>query len=115
MAFRIFDHLLIHHGWIATGRLVVCAAAQGSASSQAARPNQSPPAQQCRDIERRALLARLVYRGKHVSLLCRAARRLQADPSLSIEQLASELGVSGESRSRGLRAALGQGADRLFR
>lgn len=113
MAFRIFDHLLVHHGWTATGRIAV-----SNPAVHAAPPvepaNEIPTARQRADIERRSLLARLAYRGKSDPVICRAARRLQAIPPLSLEQLAAELGVSESYLSRGLRAVLGQSPDRLF-
>ncbi|MEJ0077947.1 MAG: hypothetical protein WDO17_21425 [Alphaproteobacteria bacterium] len=112
MAFRIFDHLLVHHGWNASGRLVCAALAV--ASGQVERPNESATGE-CADLERRSLLARLAYRGKQDRALARVARYLQADPSLSLHQLAAELGVSEDHLSRSLQAVLGQGADRLVR
>ena len=115
MAFRIFDHLFVHHGWTATGRLVVSDAGVHAAAARRAEPANSATAQQCAEIERRSLLARLAYRGKCDPIICRAARRLEAGPSLSRQQLAAELGVSEGYLSRGLQAVLGQNPDRLFR
>jgi hypothetical protein len=116
MPFRIFDHLLVNHGWTATGCLVVSdAVVHGSAAGQAERAHATPTAERSADIERRSLLARLAYRGKHDRILCRAARYLEADPSLSVQWLAAKLGVSESYLSRALEAALGQGAHRLFR
>jgi AraC-like DNA-binding protein len=115
MTFRIFDHLLVHHGWTATGRIAVSdPLGHAVASSHVEFTNESLTAQLHADIERRSLLARLVYRGKPDPILCRAARRLQDEPSLSIERLAAELGVSERYLSCGLQAALGQRPDRLF-
>jgi AraC-like DNA-binding protein len=115
MAFRIFDRLLIHHGWTATGRIVVSDPVVHTAcTGQIEATSGGLTAQQRADIERRSLLARLAYRGKHDRILCRAARRPQADPSLSIERLAAELGVSEGLLSRSLQAVLGQSPDRLL-
>ena len=107
MAFRIFDHLLADHGWSAAGRLLVCACAASAAADGAERAVENPQAEPCADLERRSLLARLAYRGKHDRILSRVARRLQTGPSLSLEQLAAELGVSERYLSDGLRAVLG--------
>lgn len=77
--------------------------------------NERPTVERCADLERRAPLARLAYRGKRDPIICRAARRLQQDdPGLSLERLAAELGVSESYLSRGLQAALGQSPARLF-
>src|SRR5262245_36429940 len=114
MAFRIFDHLLVHHDWTATGRLVLCACTAHADASGEAEPVEAPTPEPSADLERRSLLARLAYRGKHDRILARAALRLQADPSLSLQQLAAELGVSERSLSRNVQGVLGQGASRLF-
>jgi AraC-like DNA-binding protein len=105
MAFRIFDHLLVNHGWTRTGRLVVAAAPE----PMAFQPASELSAARRKDIERQSLLARLAYRCKLDPVMCRAARRLQADPYLPMQQLAAELGVSECRLSRGLQAVLGQG------
>ena len=116
MAFRIFDHLFVHHGWTASGRIAIFdPAAHAAARNHVESTNESPTARECADLERRSLLARLDYRGKRDPILCRAARGLQADPSPSLAQLAAALGVSEGYLSRGLQAVLGQSPDRLFR
>jgi hypothetical protein len=112
MTFRILDHLLIGHDWTAAGCLVVSDVVAHAAAAH--QPERASTAEQCADLERRSLLARLAYRGKQDRILARAARRLRADPSLSLQQLAAELGVSEGSLSRGLRGALGEGVQQLF-
>jgi AraC-like DNA-binding protein len=116
MAFRIFDHPLVHHGWSATGRIVISdPAVHAAAEGQVEQTNESPTGQQRADIERRSLLARLAFRGKLDPIMCRAARCLQADPTFSVQRLAAELGVTERYLSYGLQAVLGQSPDGLFR
>jgi AraC-like DNA-binding protein len=103
MALRIFDHLLVNHGWTATGGIYTPA----THVTDHANPADEISAAERADTERRSLLARLTYRGKLDPIISRAARLLQADSCLPIRQLAAELGVSERYLSRGLRGALG--------
>jgi AraC-like DNA-binding protein len=94
--YRIFDSVLESHSWTADGRL--CVAQQPQSHSF---QDPSPKA----EID--ALFSRLLLRSKPDRTLCRAAKRLCADPSISSSRLASELGVSERYLLSGLRAILG--------
>jgi hypothetical protein len=95
-AFRIFNSVLGDHLWAADGRLCIAQQPQSDSFQEA-----SPKA------EINALFSRLVLRSKSDRILCRAAKRLHADPSISLGQLAPELGVSERYLLSGLRAILG--------
>src|ERR1700730_16742054 len=102
MAFRIFDHLLVNHTWSAAGRLCV---------------PQQPQAVPCQPgspkAELDALLARLVLHSRSDRVMCRAARRLATNPSMPLDELATELGVSEQYLKSGLRTVLGVDPQRL--
>lgn len=104
MALRIFDHLLVNHGWTATGSIYT----PETHVTDHANPADEIPAAERAEIERRSLLARLTYRCKLDPTISRAARLLQADPCLPIQQLAAALGVSERYLSSGLQGALGE-------
>lgn len=95
-AYRIFDSVLEDHSWTADGRLCIAQQPQSDSFQET-----SPKA----EID--ALFSRLRVRSKSDRILCRAAKRLHADPSISLGQLASELGVSERYLLSGLRAILG--------
>jgi AraC-like DNA-binding protein len=96
MIYRIFDQVLAGHIWSDAGRLQVV---------QGAPDRQGLPASP--DVESRSHRARLVIRSKGDRVMCRAARRLLANPSMPLDRLASELGVSERYLVSGLRAVLG--------
>jgi AraC-like DNA-binding protein len=106
MALRIFDHLLVNHGWNATGGIYT--PATHVTTDDHANPANEISAAERAEIERRSLLARLTHRCKLDPTMSRAARRLQADPWLPIRQLAAEIGVSERYLSSGLQGALGE-------
>jgi AraC-like DNA-binding protein len=106
MALRIFDHLLVNHGWNATGGIYP--SATHVTTDDHANPANEISAAERAEIERRSLLARLTHRCKLDPTISRAARRLQADPWLPIRQLAAEIGVSERYLSSGLQGALGE-------
>ena len=95
-AFRIFDSVLNDHSWAADGRLCIAQQPQSDSLQEA-----SPKAA----ID--AFFSRLLLRSKSDRILCRAAKRLHADPSISSGQLAAGLGVSERYLLSGLRAVLG--------
>ena len=97
MIYRIFDHVLAGHTWNEAGDLQIVEPAQSVEVAAPASP----------DVEGRSLLARLAIRSKSDRIMCRAARRLLANPSMPLDRLASELGVSERYLMSGLRAALG--------
>jgi AraC-like DNA-binding protein len=105
MALRIFDHLFVNHGWHAPGGIQAPEARVSTHKESAAI---EVPAAEREEIERRSMIERLAYRGRLDPIMGRAARRLRADSSLSIQQLAAELGVGERSLSRALRSALGE-------
>ena len=104
MTFRIFDHVLANHTWSATGRLCI---AQALETVSCATPSSH--------AERDALLARLALRSRLDSVMCRAAKRLIANPSVPLDDLARELGVTERYLLSGLRAVLGIDPQRLAR
>jgi len=106
MALRIFDHLLVNHGWTATGSIYT-PATHVTTDDHTNLADEISAAERA-EIERRSLLARLTYRCKLDPIISRAARLLQADSCLPIQQLAAELGVSERYLSSGLRAAIGE-------
>jgi AraC-like DNA-binding protein len=106
MALRIFDHLLVNHGWSATGNIHTLAT--HVTTEDHTNPAHEIPAAERADIERRSLLARLAYRCKLDPIMSRAACLLKADSCVPVQQLAAELGVSERYLSRGLRAAIGE-------
>jgi AraC-like DNA-binding protein len=109
MALRIFDHLLVNHGWTATGAIYTPA----THVTGFANPAGEIPVSERAEIEKRSLLARLTYRCKLDPITSRAARLLLTDPFMPIHELAAGLGVSEAYLSRGLRAALGTTAAHL--
>src|SRR5437868_3383416 len=96
MIFRIFDHVLANHTWSPSGRLCIAHEPQtvscGASSSTA---------------EIASLLGRLILRSKSDRVMCRAAKRLTANQSAPLDELARELGVTERYLVSGLRAALG--------
>jgi AraC-like DNA-binding protein len=120
MTFRIFDHLLANRRWTPTCQLdarVVGTAALAPAEVQAELPDRFGEATLPEETtdEAQSFLARLAYRSKLDPVMCRAGRRLQADPALSMRRLASELGVSERYLSSGLQAVLGASPKRFAR
>ena len=105
MALRIFDHLFVNHGWHAPNGIQTPKARVSTYKESAPA---GVPAAEREEIERRSMLARLAYRGRLDPIMSRAARRLRADSSQSIQQLAAELGVGERCLSRALRSALGE-------
>jgi AraC-like DNA-binding protein len=99
MIYRIFDHVLAGHTWSPAGDLQIAEFAEPDQGAAPASP----------ESERKSLLARLAIRAKSDRIMCRAARRLLAEPSLPLDRLASELGVSEKYLLSGLRAVLGVG------
>jgi len=98
MIFRIFDHVLANHTWTKAGRL--CIAWPEPEETRSATTS-SPEA------GRQSLLARLAIRSKADRFMCRAGRSLMANPSMRLDQLAAELGVSERYLIAGLRTVLG--------
>jgi AraC-like DNA-binding protein len=103
MALRIFDHLLADHSWTTTGRIYTPAT---HVHARALTDEISDT--QRAEIERRSMLARLTYRSRLDPIMSRAARLLQADSCLPIQQLAAALRVSEKYLLGGLRSALGE-------
>ncbi len=103
MIFRIFDQVLANHTWSSTGRLCIAQAPQtvscGTCSSNA---------------EIVSLLDRLILRSRSDRIMCRAARRLVTKPSIPLDELARELGVTERYLLSGLRAVLGVDPQRVF-
>jgi len=106
MALRIFDHLLVNHSWTATGHIY---APEAHVPEHAALTDEISAAQRA-EIERRSMLARLAYRCRLDPIMSRAARLLQADSCLPVQQLAAALGVSEKCLLNGLRSAVGESA-----
>jgi AraC-like DNA-binding protein len=106
MALRIFDHLFVNHGWHAPRGIQ---APEARVSTHKESPEIEIPAAEREEIERRSMIARLTYRGRLDPIMGRVARRLQADSTLSLLQLAAEFGVGEQHLSRALRSALGEG------
>lgn len=104
MALRIFDHLFVNHGWHAPSGIQTPKARVSTRGESSAV---EVPAAERAEIERRSLVARLTYRCRLDPTICRATRLLLADPAVSLQQMAIELGVSEAYLSRGLRTALG--------
>jgi hypothetical protein len=102
MVFRIFDNVLANHTWSAHGHLCI-----------AGEPRPISHAVGCQKTEINALLGRLVLRSKSDRVMCRAARRLTANPSIPFNELARELRVTERYLRSGLRAVLGVDAERL--
>ena len=103
MALRIFDHLLVNHGWTATGRIYTPAT---QVHEHDALIDEISAAQRA-EIERRSMLARLTYRCRLDPIMSRAARLLRADSCLPIQELAAALGISEKCLLNGLQSALG--------
>jgi AraC-like DNA-binding protein len=108
MSLRIFDHLLINHSWTETGRIYTPAT---HVTEHAASTDEISAAQRA-EIERRSMLARLTYRCRLDPVMSRAARLLQGNSRLPLQELAAELGVSERRLLNGLRAALGENVKR---
>jgi hypothetical protein len=97
MIYRIFDHTLAGHTWSASGRLCIVAQPLQGASREV------PSA----EAEVYGLLRRLILRSRSDRVLHRAAKRLAANPSTDLNDLARELGVTPRYLVSGLRAILG--------
>lgn len=95
-AYRIFDSVLEDHSWTADGRLRIAQLRQSDSFQEASLTT---------EID--ALFTRMRIRSKSDRILCRAAKCLQADPSISLGQLAAGLGVSERYLLCGLRSVLG--------
>lgn len=104
MIYVIFDNVLAGHTWTDTGQLKIVQP-ELSRSSQRASP----------EAESQSLLSRLLHRSKSDPVTARVARRLAANPSIRLDLLASELGVSERYLLTGLRTILGVSPDRLAR
>jgi len=103
MIFRIFDHLLANHTWSMTGDLRLACEHSCIKPGSDVGSCQASPAQ----AETASLLDRLVLRTKSDRVMSRAAKRLIANPSMPLDQIARELGVTERYLLSGLRAALG--------
>jgi len=97
MAFRIFDHLLVNHGWSETARLCVAHDPKAEVSCSAGSSK----------AETDSLLARPMLRTRSDRVMRCAAQRLLTEPGVPFDQLACELGVTERPLVSGLRAALG--------
>jgi AraC-like DNA-binding protein len=97
MIYVIFDNVLADHTWTDAGRLQIVQPALPAMSVQPASP----------EAERQSLLARLAIRSVGDRIMCRATRCLSENPSVRLDQIASELGVSERYLVTGLRAVLG--------
>jgi hypothetical protein len=102
MVFRIFDNVLANHTWNTNGHLCIAGA-----------PQLISQASYCQKTEINALLGRLVLRSKSDRVMCRAARRLTANPSIPFNELARELRVTERYLRSSFRAVLGVDAKRL--
>lgn len=103
MALRIFDHLFVNHGWHARGCLY---APEARVATERESTSVEISAAEREEIARRSMIARLTYRSRLDPVMSRVAGRLQMDSSLSIPQLAAELGVGERYLLRTLRSAL---------
>jgi AraC-like DNA-binding protein len=97
MIYVIFDNVLTGHTWSEVGGLQIVPPELPARSFQPSSP----------EAERRSLLARLAARAKSEPIMCRAARRLVENPSMQLDQLAFELGISERYLVAGLRSVLG--------
>src|SRR5262245_2454871 len=102
MVFRIFDNVLANHTWSPAGHLCIAGAPQAISHATC-----------CQAAEINEPLGRLVLRARSDRLICRAAQRLTANPSISFDELAQELGVTKRYLLAGLRAVLGVDPERL--
>ena len=105
MIYVIFDNVLAGHTWSEAGRLQIVQPELPVRSTQPSSP----------EVERQSLLARLAIQAKSESSMCRAARCLVENPSMRLDRVASELGVSEKYLIAGLRTVLGVNPDLLFR
>jgi AraC-like DNA-binding protein len=101
----IFENVLANHTWTETGRLRIVQPKLPASSNQPASP----------EAESQSLLSRLLLRSKSDRIMARAARQLSVSPSMRLDLLALELGVSERYLLTGLRAILGASPDRLAR
>jgi hypothetical protein len=98
MPYRIFDSILGSHSWDENSQLRI---------AQPTRPGDFVSFEDASlEIEIAALFSRLLNRSKLDRTIYRAATRLYANPSVPLNRLAADLGVTERYLLSGLGAAL---------